>query len=203
MKNLMITVSVFCIIHILHSSAVATPPAPLPQTGQTSCWDATGSPISCVGTGQDGERQSGIPWPNPRFTNNYNGTITDNLTGLVWLKNADCFGKKAWPGAMLLAHSLTSGQCGLIDGSTVGEWRLPSRNELESLLNASTYPDTWLMTQGFTTVQAESYFSGSTVASSPGSAWIVGFGFGTTSGYGVAVGGKGNSYSFWPVRVEQ
>ena len=38
--------------------------------------------------------QKGVAWPNPRFTDNGNGTVTDNLTGLIWLKNANCFGTK-------------------------------------------------------------------------------------------------------------
>ena len=31
--------------------------------------------------------------PSPRFTDNNDGTVTDNLTGLVWLKNANLFGE--------------------------------------------------------------------------------------------------------------
>ena len=38
--------------------------------------------------------KKGVAWPNPRFTDNGNGTVTDNLTGLIWLKNANCFGKE-------------------------------------------------------------------------------------------------------------
>lgn len=26
-----------------------------PATGQTSCWDSSGTPIDCAGTGQDGD----------------------------------------------------------------------------------------------------------------------------------------------------
>jgi hypothetical protein len=68
--------------------------APVPKTGQTTCWDEHGEPINCEGTGQDGELQKGVPWPDPRFTDNADGTVTDNLTGLIWLRNADCFGGK-------------------------------------------------------------------------------------------------------------
>ena len=35
----------------------------LPQTGQTTCYDASGTVISCTGTGQDGEFQAGVAWP--------------------------------------------------------------------------------------------------------------------------------------------
>ena len=40
-------------------------PAPIPMTGQRLCYDSTGTLRNCVGTGEDGEYQSGIVWPNP------------------------------------------------------------------------------------------------------------------------------------------
>src|SRR6184192_2353013 len=45
----------------------------------------------------DGERNDsylrrGVLWPDPRFTDNGNGSVKDNLTGLIWLKNSNCFG---------------------------------------------------------------------------------------------------------------
>jgi len=55
----------------------------LPKTGQTICYDTSGNVISCAGTGQDGEIQAGVAWPEPRFADNGDGTITDNLTGLM------------------------------------------------------------------------------------------------------------------------
>ena len=64
----------------------------LPQTGQTKCYDTNGNQIPCAGTGQDGEIQAGVAWPNPRFTDNGNGTVTDNLTGLMWTKDANPVG---------------------------------------------------------------------------------------------------------------
>jgi hypothetical protein len=41
--------------------------------------------------GDDGQVRAGIVAPSPRFTDNSNGTLTDLVTGLVWLKNASCF----------------------------------------------------------------------------------------------------------------
>lgn len=61
-----------------------TAPAKLWRTGQATCYGAQGEVIECKGTGQDGEIQAGIPWPEPRFTDNLNGTVTDNLSGLMW-----------------------------------------------------------------------------------------------------------------------
>jgi hypothetical protein len=74
-------------------SVFAAPPAPVPQSGQALCYDSAGIVILCAGTGQDGDIQSGLPWPSPRFVDNSigstNQTVTDNLTGLIWAKNAN------------------------------------------------------------------------------------------------------------------
>lgn len=109
----------------------------LPRTGQTTCYDInTNDPTSCSTTsGQDGNVRNGIVWPNPRFTGS-NGTVTDNLTGLIWLRNADCAGTAMnWATALSWVDNLKSGQCGLNDGSVPGEWRLPNVTELLSLMD--------------------------------------------------------------------
>jgi len=47
--------------------------APVAKTGQTTSYS----------TGDDGDLEKDVAWPNPRFTNNSDGTVTDNLTGLI------------------------------------------------------------------------------------------------------------------------
>ena len=103
--------------------------ATLPQTGQTRSY----------ATGDDGDLQKGATLPSPRFTDNGDGTVNDNLTGLIWLKDANCFGQKDWTTALSDANSLSNGTCGLTDGSSAGDWRLPNRVELTSLVNSEYY----------------------------------------------------------------
>ena len=43
--------------------------------------------------------QEKIEWPAPRFTDNGDGTVTDSLTGLMWLKDGGCL-KKGWNDAL-------------------------------------------------------------------------------------------------------
>ncbi len=62
---------------------------------------------------------------------NGNGTVTVN--GLVWLKNADCFGRITWFEASFAVGMLQKGACGLSDGSKRGMWRLPSLDELRQV----------------------------------------------------------------------
>jgi hypothetical protein len=110
----------------------------VPQTGQTTCWRLGGGQISCdepEGIGQDGDIQAGVAWPTPRFSDRGNGTVRDNLTGLIWLQDADCFSSRPWTQALTLANTLASGTCGLTDGSRAGDWHLPNIRELVSLMD--------------------------------------------------------------------
>ncbi len=60
-----------------------------------------------------------------RFKDNCNGTVTDNLSGLIWLQNANAFGVRNWGGAKAAAATLDEGDFEwLTDGSSEGDWRL-------------------------------------------------------------------------------
>src|SRR6266849_9167213 len=61
-------------------SQPVTAGAPVMKTGQTQCWDSSGDSVNCKGTGQDGAIQSGMPFPEPSFGDNEDGTVTDTLT---------------------------------------------------------------------------------------------------------------------------
>jgi hypothetical protein len=63
----------------------APPTSPLLATGQTTCWDSSGNVVACGGTGQDGEILAGAALS---YTDNGDGTITDNNTALMWGKRA-------------------------------------------------------------------------------------------------------------------
>jgi len=80
------------VLSVLWAAAVWADDAPVPQTGQVLCYNSAGTVITCAGTGQDGALQKGVELPTPRFTDNGNGTIKDKLTGVIWLKNANCGG---------------------------------------------------------------------------------------------------------------
>ncbi len=180
----------------------------LPKTGQTTCYDTDGNVISCTGTGQDGAIQAGVEWPDPRFTDNGDGTITDNLTGLMWLKSGNCFGTKTWQEALDAVTALNASPgnytCGGYTG-TYNDWVLPNINELESLVNAEQVrTDTWLNGQGFLNVQkGNQYFSGywssTTVENYTYNAWIVNM----PTGYVHLNHKTYNSNFVWPVRTGQ
>ena len=170
------------------------PPAPVEQTGQTTAY----------ATGDDGDLERGVPWPSPRFTDNADGTVTDIVTGLVWLKDANCFGERTWSQALSDCSGLSDGLCGLSDNSSPGDWNLPNRSELNSLVHSGFYDPTLSDTAGsgpwsdgdpFTSVQSDFYWTSTTTPSYDGAAYAVSMALGTIAG----VSKTGVNY-IWPVR---
>lgn len=177
-------------------------PGPTPQTGQTLCYSLSEVQVDCAGTGQDGEYQAGVLLPNPRFANNLNGTVTDNLTGLIWLRDANCFGVLATRDAVFAAaKTLADGACGLSDGSIAGEWRVPNVREMYSLVDVTTLFPALPPGHPFLNVPQDDtagYVTSTYLATrlgQPGtSAWWVNFKWGEVQASGIA-----NSL-FWAVR---
>ncbi len=143
-----------------------------------------------------------------RYVDCGNGTVTDQQTGLVWLANANCFGFLDWyeagsavagladlPDEGETCDSLTPDQCdcGLADGSSPGEWRLPSIGEWEAMVEYATDVltcsrptisndagdgcwDQMCVDAGncsFSAVDDEIYWSSSTIVSDPSKAWTL------------------------------
>jgi quinol monooxygenase YgiN len=172
-------------------------PVPVLSTGQKHCWDSNGDAItSCKDTGQDGEVREGVPSPEPRFTPNNDGTVTDNLTGLIWMQNANVFGQVPQSRALELASKLADGAYGLSDGSAPGDWRLPNVNEFQSLLELDNLTGSALPpAHPFMNATPANYWSSSSVAAAPPLGWYC----------ALAVGPpvfdlKSNSMRMWPVR---
>jgi len=166
----------------------------VPKTGQTSFY----------ATGDDGDLEKGVSWPSPRFTDNIDGTVTDNLTGLIWLKKANynstggSTGTATWANALSFCNALHSEQCGLSDGSSAGDWRLPNRFELESLLDMSQHGPALPSGNLFTGVQSYRYWASATNAYYSTNAWYVYLNYGY-----VSYDGKAYTHYVWPVRGGQ
>jgi len=85
--------------------------------------------------GQDGAvtLAAGRCWSNElRYVDCGNGTVTDQVTGLIWLKNSTCLTIADFATANQAAQGLKSGDCGLSDNSVAGQWRLPTKGEWEA-----------------------------------------------------------------------
>ncbi|MDH4161175.1 MAG: DUF1566 domain-containing protein [Nitrospirota bacterium] len=140
----------------------------LPDTGQTGDYTAT--------IGED----SDYTINSPSYTDNGDGTITDNVTKLTWQKcspgqsGADCAAGTAteysWDNAGTACAGLGTG------------WRLPTRMELLTIadygvsapaINGVSFPGTitWY------------YWTSTTYAGGTTNAWVVAFGGGTADWY--------------------
>jgi hypothetical protein len=198
-----------CVLGVCEDVGGSGYPAPVPKTGQTTSY----------ATGDDGDLETGIAWPNPRFTDNSDGTVTDNLTGLIWLKDANCLamnypeldndntagdGRVTWQHALDFVAGINDGtypNCGA--GST--EWRLPNRNELASLVHKGYYghslPNTvgtgqWSEGDPFNNVPSGYYWASTTGSGYTGSAW----GVDMYNGYVFNALKTTYYYYVWPVR---
>lgn len=192
----------------------------LPRTGQNACYSPEGIVIACDNTGQDGETQTGVAPPSPRFTDNKDGTVSDNLTGLIWLKDANCTdavggiargsGLLNWPSALSWSNSLANGKCSLSDNSVAGDWRLPNINELRSLVDYSRHDPALSIGHPFSNVQSVWYWSSTTNPVYTGGAFNVGMSRGSIHSTGKPrplIGGESrvenkgeNRLGVWPVR---
>lgn len=113
---------------------LCAPPGQLLKTGQTICYDAAGSEIACAGTAQDGELQKGVV---RSFTDNGDGTVTDNVTGLMWEKHSDDGTIHDKDNLYTWSSAFASKVAALNSASFANhdDWRVPNIFELESLRN--------------------------------------------------------------------
>ena len=139
----------------------------LPDTGQTTCYNASGFVISCAGTGLDGAYTI-----NPMsYRDGGDGTVVDAVTGLVWQKDSPD-NTKTWQEAASYCTGLTlAGQ---------SDWRLPSMKELMSIVDYSVrldpnYPLPAITAEFFPDTRKDGYWSSTASANRSDGAWYVDF----------------------------
>lgn len=149
-------------------------------------------------------------------------TVQDCRTGLIWLQNANCTdtsnrianpgGYLTWYDALTWVAGIGNGLCGLTDGSSAGDWRLPTKTEWMAMVAYANYmgytspaltnaagTTKWLLNgYAFNNVQSNGYWSSTTYASNTTFAWGVSMQYGY-----VYSSDKANSFYVWPVRGGQ
>jgi len=147
-------------------------------------------------------RQNKPHFKSHRFIDNRNGTVTDNATGLIWLKNADRLGMISWDDALKACGNLSDDSTTLTDGSKAGDWRLPGKKELLSLidynyrdpaLSNGTGKAMWKENDIFKNVKPRYYWTSNEYSAEK--AWYLDLGCGNVFFFY-----KANSYNIWPVR---
>lgn len=137
------------------SSGQATPPQKLPDTGQIANYTAI--------FGEDSDYLINAP----SFTDNGNGTVTDNITGLMWQKVDG--GEMTVESAAVYCENLVFGG--------YSDWRLPTCHELFSILNhGKTNPA--LDTAYFTKTTAEYWWSADKQIDNATKIWVTNAGGG-------------------------
>ena len=152
----------------------------LPATGQTICYDIIGNVISCPAPGQP-LAQDGSYNINPlSYTDNGNGTVTDNNTGLMWQKEDDglTYNWYKASGTYDATYNPSSQDvCGALNLGSYSDWRLPSREELITIVDYGIpyYLGPTIDTTYFPNTSPGEYWSSTTSASNPIDAWLVDF----------------------------
>ena len=136
----------------------------IPRTGQSLCYDTVGKVIPCAGSGQDGEWRRGAAWPAPRFETRPDGVL-DRLTGLLWRREANLTQQPVvWRAALAAVASLNP--------DSGPQWRLPTINELEALVDCATHSPALPSGHPFGEVQSI-YWSSTTSLFEPDWAWAL------------------------------
>jgi hypothetical protein len=159
------------------------------QTDQDRCYNRGGQAIPCHGTGQDGERRCGRPWPNPRFIT-HGEIVSDELTGLNWCRRASPNEfPLSWPEAHAFIAALNA-------ENFLGrnDWRLPQRRNLFSLVSHARSNPALPQSHPFVGVFHGYYWTASPCSRLPNQAWYIHLGGGR-----VFKGMKHGSYMVWPV----
>jgi hypothetical protein len=137
------------------------------------------------------------------------------VTGLIWLKSAQCLGGETYAAVNQAAAALTDGQCGLTDGSSSGDWRLATKAEWEATMaravalgctadegnppSLTNDPGTGCINSGPTSFTGVFAFSGQSTSSAsennPAEAWVAALADGN-----FFIITKDIGWDVWPVR---
>ncbi len=151
----------------------------IPDTGINTCSDAD-SEITCPSSGNDfygQDAQYNSAARQRTFTDNGDGTVTDSLTGQMWMQSDDGV-ERNWQDAIDYCENLSN--------AGYSDWRLPDVKELYLLADRGRYPPA--IDPVFSS-QSQSYWSSSPDAGNTDSAWGVNF-----SGGSAGYSGKYSNY---------
>ncbi|MCP4046740.1 MAG: DUF1566 domain-containing protein [Gammaproteobacteria bacterium] len=108
------------------------------DTGQLKCYDNTGAVITCPASngafyGQDAQHAGNTP----DFTDNGNGTVSDNITGLMWQQSPDTNEDTNIDVNDKLAYTEAQSYCENLNLAGNTDWWLPNIKQLYSLIDFS------------------------------------------------------------------
>ena len=119
--------------------ALPTPELPfdIVDTGQIDCYDGSAS-IACPTEDEDYFGQDAQYAGNaPNYTDNGDGTVTDNVSGLMWQQSPDTDGDGDIDVADKVTYDEAVAGASTLDLNGYDDWRLPTIKELYSLIDFS------------------------------------------------------------------
>ncbi|MBN1579892.1 MAG: DUF1566 domain-containing protein [Anaerolineae bacterium] len=126
------------LIGLSQSTQAQTTSYPIVDTGQTTCYNAAGAAITCPSAGADFYGQDAQHSGNaPSYTDNGDGTVTDNVTGVMWQQTADTDGDNDIDAADKLTYAGAGTYCTNLSLAGHTDWRLPDIKTLYSLIDFS------------------------------------------------------------------
>lgn len=135
---------------------------PLSDSGQSTCYDREGAEISCPAAGQPLSGQDGqYQGTQPSYQDNGNQTVTDKRTGLVWIDSEEGI-QRPWKEAV--------SYCDDLDFSGQTDWRLPTKIELESIVD---YSRLFSAINQFMSCESSFYWTVTPHVTNPDYAWSV------------------------------
>ncbi len=126
-----------------------------PKTGQTTSYRNE----------DDGDLKKGYPKNPPRFKDNGDGTISDNATGLMWVKDPPLV-TKFW--------NVAVDYCDGLNYAGHSDWRLPNVNELAALIDRGRDTPA-INTTFFPNTANNDYWTSTTQRDNINNAWAVHF----------------------------
>jgi hypothetical protein len=108
------------------------------DTGQEACFDDSVELDACPVEGESFFGQDAQHAGNaPSFTDNGDGTVTDNVTALMWQQSPDANGDGDIDATDKMSYNNAVAQAGELDLGGYTDWRLPTIKELYSLIDFS------------------------------------------------------------------
>ncbi len=108
---------------------------PVLDTGQSACYDASEAAAACPAEGEALFGQDAqFSGSTPSYTDNDDGTITDNVTGLMWQQSPDTNGDGMINATDKLTYAEAVAGASMLTLGGYTDWRLPTIKELYSLI---------------------------------------------------------------------
>ena len=159
-------------------------------TDQTTCYDAVGRSIDCIGSGHDGDGKKPDVLSEKNRFRVIDNTVTDQWTGGIWHQHAGLSEfPLTWHEALAFVKEMNRP-----GGTASNQWRLPSRRELFSLISHQNINPALPTGHPFLKVFNGYYWTSTECARVPDQSWYIHLGGGK-----VYRGMKHASYMVWPV----